>query len=221
VDSDPREELLALIGSLRSHILYHRGLGVEALPRSEQFSQTLAAVREELGECRRCRLSKGRKNIVFGEGNERARLLFVGEAPGYEEDIQGRPFVGKAGQLLTRIISAIGMTRHEVYVTNVVKCNPPQNRVPEPDEIACCYPFLAKQLKTIRPKIICALGKAATQTLLDTDAGITTIRGTFHTWERIPVMPTFHPAYLLRNPERKRETWQDMQAIQRELAKVS
>lgn len=218
MESDPRSELLALIGHLRSYVIYHRGLGLEAFPRSWPVSQNLAAVREELGECHRCRLSNKRVNIVFGEGNEKARIVFVGEGPGYEEDAAGRPFVGKAGQLLTKIISAIGMTREEVYITNVVKCHPPQNRTPWPDEITCCYPFLLKQLRIIRPTVICALGNAAARTLLDTDAGITTVRGTFHFWEGIKVMPTFHPAYLLRNPEKKKETWNDMQAIQKELA---
>lgn len=214
---DPREELLALIGHLRSYLLYHRCLGLEALPRSKPIPLDLATVREELGECHRCRLSETRRHIVFGEGNERACLVFVGEGPGYEEDVRGRPFVGKAGQLLTRITQAIGMTRDEVYITNVVKCRPPHNRAPWPDEIACCYPFLAKQLRAIRPKVICALGNVAAQTLLNTEAGITTLRGAFHLWEGIKVMPTFHPAYLLRNPERKRETWEDMKAVQKEL----
>ncbi len=219
MDAKAREELLALIGHLRSYVLYQKGLGLEALPRSRPFAQTLGTVREELGECHRCGLSRKRKTIVFGEGNEKANLVFVGEAPGYEEDTQGRPFVGRAGQLLTRIIAAIGMTREEVYITNVVKCHPPQNRAPLADEIDCCYPFLEKQLRIIQPRVICALGNAAAQTLLDTEAGITTVRGTFHSWEGIKVMPTFHPAYLLRNPERKRQAWQDMQAIQGELAK--
>jgi DNA polymerase len=217
MDSDPRTELLTLIGQLRTYVSYHQALGLETFPRSTPFFETLAAVREELGDCHRCRLSKERQNIVFGEGNEKARLVFVGEGPGYEEDACGRPFVGKAGQLLTRIIAAIGMTRGEVYITNVVKCHPPQNRAPTPDEIACCYPFLAKQLHIIQPRVICTLGNAAAQTLLKTDAGITTIRGRFHSWEGTTVMPTFHPAYLLRNPERKRESWEDMKAIQKEL----
>lgn len=217
MDSNPKTELLALIECLRSYVLYHKGLGLEGFPRSSQVSQSLADVREELGDCHRCRLSETRKNIVFGEGDEKARLVFVGEGPGHEEDFQGRPFVGKAGQLLDRIITAIGLTRSEVYITNVVKCRPPKNRVPWPDEIGSCYPFLAKQLRFIRPSVICSLGSAAAQTLLETEAGITTLRGRFHTWEGIPVMPTFHPAYLLRNPEKKRETWQDMKVIQKEL----
>jgi len=216
--SDPRSELLALIGHLRSYVLYHQQLGLEAFPRSPALSEDLKTVREELGDCRRCRLWETRNKIVFGKGNESARLVFVGEAPGYEEDIQGIPFIGKAGQLLTRIIAAIGMKRDEVYLTNVVKCHPPRNRVPAHDEVACCYPFLARQLRIIRPQVICALGSAAARTLLNTEAGITTLRGTFRDWEGIPVMPTFHPAFLLRSPDRKRETWEDMQALQRHLA---
>ena len=216
--SDPRAELLALIGHLRGYVLYHQQLGLEAFPRSLTFSQDLKTVREELGDCQRCRLCETRRTIVFGEGSEKARLVFVGEAPGYEEDIQGRPFVGKAGQLLTRIIAAIGMKRDEVYITNVVKCHPPRNRVPANDEIASCYPFLARQLRIIRPQVICALGSPAARTLLNTEAGITTLRGTFRDWEGIPVMPTFHPAFLLRSPDRKRETWEDMKALQRHLA---
>jgi len=215
---DIKAELLALIGHLRGYVLYHNQLGIEAFPRSIGLPQTLEQVREELGDCQRCRLSKTRTEIVFGEGNERAPLVFVGEGPGYEEDLQGKPFVGKAGQLLTRIIAAMGMKRSEVYITNVVKCRPPRNRVPSRDEIAFCYPYLARQLRIIRPRIICALGTAAAQTLLNTDAGITALRGTLHDWEGIPVMPTFHPAFLLRNPERKRETWEDMKAIQKHLA---
>ncbi|NIO05834.1 MAG: uracil-DNA glycosylase [Proteobacteria bacterium] len=215
--SDVRGELLALIEHLRSYVLYQEALGLEAFPRSTLSPQTLTVVREELGDCHRCRLSGTRKNIVFGEGNQNARLVFVGEGPGHEEDLQGRPFVGKAGQLLDRIIVAIRMKRDEVYITNVVKCRPPNNRVPWPDEIACCYPFLEKQLRVIRPKIICALGSAAAQTLLHTEAGITSVRGTFHSWQGIPVMPTFHPAYLLRNPEKKKQAWGDMKAIQKEV----
>jgi DNA polymerase len=219
MNQDARAELLALVGHLKSHVLYQKALGLDALPRSTRVAPTLEAVREEVGECYRCGLSKSRKCIVFGEGNQNAHLVFVGEAPGYEEDLQGRPFVGKAGQLLTKIIAAIGMTRDQVYITNIVKCHPPRNRIPQPEEIATCFPFLVRQLRIIRPHVICALGNAAAHTLLQTEAGITTIRGRFHLWEGVMVMPTFHPAYLLRNPERKRETWEDMQAIQRELTK--
>ena len=214
IDSDSRTELLAIINQLKNYLIHQKEMGLKRIPRSVGSPQTLQTVREELGDCHRCELAKARKNIVFGEGSEEASLVFVGEAPGVEEDLQGRPFVGNAGQLLTRIISAIGMAREAVYITNVVKCHPPNNRMPLPDETASCYPFLARQLQIIRPKVICALGNAAAQTLLETVAGITTLRGTFHIWEGIPVMPTFHPAYLLRNPERKKETWEDMKAIQ-------
>ncbi|MBW2121010.1 MAG: uracil-DNA glycosylase [Deltaproteobacteria bacterium] len=217
MNPDARTEILALIAHLRSYLFYQKGLGLRAIPRSSRASQSLKALREEVGECRRCRLHKTRRHIVFGEGDQKARLVFVGEAPGYEEDLQGRPFVGKAGQLLSRIIAAIGMTRDEVYITNVVKCHPPQNRTPRPDEIASCYPFLKDQLKIIQPRVICALGNAAAQTLLGTSAGITSLRGTFHSWEGIRVMPTFHPAYLLRNPDRKREAWHDMRLVQKAL----
>jgi DNA polymerase len=217
MESDPKEELAALVGHLRSYVLYQQGLGVEALPRSSSEPQDLAAVREELGDCHRCRLSEKRQHIVFGEGSEEARLVFVGEGPGHEEDLQGRPFVGKAGQLLTRIIGSIGHKRDQVYITNVVKCRPPENRAPWPDEIGCCFPFLTKQLKIIRPKVICTLGNAATQALLNKEAGISAVRGRFHLWKGIQVMPTFHPAYLLRNPERKKETWEDIKAVYREL----
>jgi DNA polymerase len=139
--------------------------------------------------------------------------MLIGEGPGYDEDIQGRPFVGKAGQLLTKILQAIHLRREEVYITNIIKCRPPQNRNPEPDEIQSCHPFLLKQIKAIQPKIICALGAFAAQTLLKTDAKITTLRGRLYDLEGIKVIPTYHPAYLLRNPDRKREVWEDMKQI--------
>ena len=172
-------------------------------------------VKKRLGDCRRCRLWKGRKKIVFGTGNPDAELLFVGEAPGRDEDIKGEPFVGRAGQLLTRIIHAIDLRREEVYICNVIKCRPPQNRNPLPEEIEACEPFLVEQIESIRPKVICALGKFAAQTLLKTEAPISTLRGRFHEYHGVPLMPTYHPAYLLRNPKMKRETWEDVQMIQR------
>jgi DNA polymerase len=150
---------------------------------------------------------------VFGEGNEKATLLFIGEGPGYDEDVQGRPFVGKAGQLLTKIIESINLPREEVYIANIIKCRPPQNRNPEPDEIQSCNPFLMKQIRVIQPKIICALGTFAAQTLLKTDTKISALRGKFFDLEGIKVIPTYHPAFLLRNPERKREVWEDMKKI--------
>ncbi len=173
----------------------------------------LEAVREDLGECRRCPLHSGRKNIVFGEGNPRADLVFVGEAPGADEDLQGRPFVGRAGQLLTKIIEAMKMKRREVYICNILKCRPPGNRNPLPEEIAACELFLIGQLETIRPRAICALGTFAAQTLLKTDLPISLLRGRWHRYLDIPLMPTYHPAYLLRNPAQKRQVWEDVQQI--------
>ncbi len=173
----------------------------------------LAAIREELGDCRRCKLHASRTHLVFGSGNPDADLVFVGEAPGFEEDRQGLPFVGKAGQLLTGIVEAIGFRREEVYICNVIKCRPPGNRNPEGDEIASCEPFLREQLAAIRPKVICALGTFSAQTLLQTREKISSLRGRFHLYEGIPLMPTYHPAYLLRNPQDKRLVWEDAQQI--------
>ena len=173
----------------------------------------LALVREELGECTRCKLSTGRKKLVYGVGNPDAHLVFVGEAPGADEDEQGEPFVGKAGQLLTKMIEAMGYARQDVYICNVVKCRPPQNRNPEPDEIAACEPFLKKQLGAIRPRMIVTLGKFAAQCLLRDDTPISRLRGNFRTYEGIQLMPTFHPAYLLRDPSKKKEAWEDLKAV--------
>lgn len=175
--------------------------------------EMLARIQEDLGECRRCGLHEDRRHIVFGDGSPRARLVFVGEGPGGEEDRQGKPFVGAAGQLLTRIIEAMGLTRAEVYICNVVKCRPPGNRNPLPDEISACAPFLARQLRAIGPEYICALGKFAARFLLETEAPISTLRGRFFDYHGIQVMPTYHPAYLLRNPEKKRDVWEDMKKI--------
>lgn len=179
--------------------------------------ETLESIRADLGECTRCQLCRRRTHIVFGEGDPRARLVFVGEGPGYEEDQSGRPFVGPAGQLLTRIIAAMGLSREAVYICNVVKCRPEGNRNPEPDEIACCLPFLNRQLTAIGPQVVCALGGVAAKTLLDTDAPISRLRGRFHTVMGMSVMPTYHPAYLLRNPEKKRDVWADVQLIMKRL----
>jgi uracil-DNA glycosylase family 4 len=167
--------------------------------------------------CVQCRLHRGRTHVVFGAGNPSAELMFVGEAPGRDEDLQGEPFVGRAGQLLTRIIEAIGMRRQDVYITNVIKCRPPNNRNPEVDEIARCEPYLIRQIAVVKPRLIVALGTFAAQTLLKTKLPISQLRGRFHTYQGVKVMPTFHPAFLLRNPERKRAVWEDMQAVQREL----
>ncbi len=178
-------------------------------------AETLDEIQKDLGDCKRCKLQKGRKNIVFGKGNPRARLVFVGEGPGHEEDLQGEPFVGAAGQLLTRIIQAIDLTREDVYICNVVKCRPPQNRNPEQDEVSACIPFLTRQLRAIRPRVICSLGAVAAQTLLNTNEPITKLRGRLHYYEGIPLVATYHPAYLLRNPARKRDTWEDMKKVQK------
>lgn len=178
-----------------------------------QVSETLEEIREDLGDCRRCKLAPGRTNIVFGSGNPRAELMFVGEAPGADEDEQGLPFVGRAGQLLTRIIEAIEMSREDVYICNILKCRPPGNRNPESDEIASCEPFLLRQIAAIRPKVVCALGSFGAQTLLRTKEPISRLRGQFIDYRGARLMATFHPAYLLRNPGEKRKVWEDVQKI--------
>jgi uracil-DNA glycosylase len=180
----------------------------------------LELVREELGDCKRCKLAPSRQNIVFGVGNPEANLVFVGEAPGADEDAQGEPFVGKAGQLLTKMIEAMGYARGDVYICNVLKCRPPGNRNPEPDEVAACEPFLKKQLGAIRPRMIVALGKFAVQCLLRDDAPISRLRGNLRSYEGIPLMPTFHPAYLLRDPSKKKLAWDDLKAVNAALARV-
>ena len=181
-----------------------------------EMSDSLEDIRLDLGDCRRCKLASGRKHIVFGKGNAGARLVFVGEGPGFEEDQKGEPFVGAAGRLLTKIIDAIQLSREQVYICNIIKCRPPGNRNPESDEIESCLPFLEKQLAAIRPDFICALGKVAAQTLLKSDTPISRLRGRFHDYNGIKVLPTYHPAYLLRNPEKKREVWEDMQMLMKE-----
>ncbi len=175
--------------------------------------ETLEDIRRHLGDCQRCRLAKGRTHIVFGQGDPKARLVFVGEGPGADEDRQGLAFVGAAGQLLTKIIEAMKLTRETVYICNVIKCRPPGNRNPEPDEIQACRPFLERQLTAIAPEVICTLGTFAAQTLLDTTTPISRLRGRFHEYNGIKLMPTYHPAYLLRNPEQKRAVWEDIQKI--------
>jgi len=173
----------------------------------------LSAIREDLGDCRRCRLAGGRRNIVFGQGNPQARLMFVGEAPGADEDEQGLAFVGRAGQLLTRIIEAIGLKREDVFIANVLKCRPPGNRNPETDEILSCQPFLERQIEAIRPQVIVGLGKFAGQWLLKTAEPISRLRGRLGDHNGIRVMPTYHPAFLLRNPGAKKEVWEDMKVV--------
>jgi len=195
----------------------------EAAPEASQSVEPAAALdelRTFIGDCTRCKLhALGRKQVVFGVGNPRARLMFVGEAPGADEDQQGEPFVGRAGQLLTKIIEAIGLARADVYIANVIKCRPPGNRNPEPDEVATCQPFLFRQIDAIRPRVIVALGTFAAHALLQTDAPISRLRGRvmeFRGGSRL--IPTFHPAFLLRSPERKRDVWEDMKKVRALLA---
>ncbi|MBA3070892.1 MAG: uracil-DNA glycosylase [Nitrospirae bacterium] len=193
-------------------------------PKSELNSslekvETLRALREEIGDCQRCKLSKGRKNIVFGEGSVDAKIIFIGEGPGEDEDIQGRPFVGKAGQLLTKLIEKMGFKREDVYIGNIVKCRPPFNRDPEEDEINACSPFIKKQAEIISPKVIVSLGRISTQTLIGLKIPIGKLRGKFYHFENIPLMPTFHPSYLLRNPKDKWLVWEDAQKVLEKIKK--
>ncbi|MEI6790645.1 MAG: uracil-DNA glycosylase [Myxococcaceae bacterium] len=167
----------------------------------------------QIGDCKLCKLCETRKNIVFGAGNPNADLVFVGEAPGADEDEQGLPFVGRSGQLLTKMIEAMGLSRDQVYICNVIKCRPPDNRNPEPDEINSCEPFLKKQLALIKPKVIVALGRYACQSLLKVEGSLSAIRGQWKQYEGIDLMPTFHPAYLLRSPSKKKEAWEDLQKV--------
>jgi uracil-DNA glycosylase family 4 len=174
---------------------------------------TLPAIREFIGDCTRCKLHKGRTKIVFGTGNPNAELMFVGEGPGRDEDLSGEPFVGRAGKLLTDMIKAMGLQREDVYIANVVKCRPPENRLPEKDEIATCSPFLMRQIDVIKPKVICTLGSCSAQTLLQTTQGISKLRGEWFDFRNAKLMPTYHPAYLLRNPAAKPEVWKDLQKV--------
>ena len=231
-----QQEFLDIVTRVRTHLEYQMALGVRhvgtvsaatagkepvpAILRTSPTTDGLAAVRAELGDCTRCKLSRGRSNIVFGEGDPKAVLVFVGEGPGQEEDEQGRPFVGAAGQLLTDIIvKGMKLRREDVYICNIVKCRPPDNRNPEHDEIEACEPFLKKQLQAINPGVIVALGNVAVKTLLKTDKGITTLRGKWQVYEGVPLMPTFHPAYLLRNPGDKKLVWEDIQKVMEKMKK--
>jgi uracil-DNA glycosylase len=183
----------------------------EAAERIE--GETLEDIRADLGECTRCRLHKERHKIVFGVGNPKAELVFVGEGPGHDEDVQGEPFVGRAGKLLTQMIEAMSLRRDDVYICNVVKCRPPENRLPEKDEIATCSPFLLRQLTCIQPKVICCLGACAAQTMLATNQGISRFRGEWFDFRGSKLIATYHPAYLLRNPAAKSEVWKDLQKV--------
>jgi DNA polymerase len=241
------EEIAALTVSLRGHLARRQRVGIRVLPKTaareakplaveksnllsgmaaELFADhpgalevgSLEELRAEIGDCRRCKLCAGRTNLVFGVGNARAKLMFVGEGPGRDEDLQGKPFVGRAGQLLTDIITkGMGLRREDVYICNVVKCRPPENRNPDPDEVAACEPFLIKQIDLVRPELIVALGKFAVQTLLRSKAPISKLRGNWHSYHGIKLMPTFHPAYLLRNPADKKLVWEDIKKVIKEM----
>ncbi len=185
-------------------------------------TKSLEQLRSAIGDCQRCKLAPGRTHLVFGVGNPKAAVMFVGEGPGRDEDLQGEPFVGRAGQLLTDIITkGMGLKREDVYIANVVKCRPPENRNPEPDEIESCEPFLLKQIQLIRPRVIVGLGKFAVQTLLKSKVPITRLRGTWHDYHGIKLMPTLHPAYLLRNPGDKKLVWEDIKKVLQELKLAS
>lgn len=221
-----REEYLQLAATVREYVEEQIQLGLfeaektESAQESEYSDFDLTALDADAQGCVKCGLHEGRNTVVFGVGNPNADLMFVGEAPGADEDRQGEPFVGRAGQLLTRIIEAMKLTRDDVYIANVLKCRPPDNRNPVPDEVETCSPYLLRQIELIQPKVIVTLGNFATKMLLDTDTGITTLRGEFHKYAlaqqdtHVPVvMPTYHPAYLLRNPNAKKDVWADMQQV--------
>jgi DNA polymerase len=192
---------------------------MEALPRIEK-AESLEEIASLIAGCQMCGLSERRTNTVPGEGDPQADLMFIGEAPGYNEDVQGRPFVGRAGKLLDDMIRAMGFDRGQVFIGNIIKCRPPNNRDPHPDEMKTCEPFLHRQLELIRPRVICALGRIAIQTLLRSTQPISKIRGKWHAYKGIPLMPTYHPAYLLRNPNGKRPAWEDLQAIMAKLEEL-
>jgi len=207
--------------NLKSELVVKREIPLDSFSvPSELVDLTFEQLREKALQCQKCSLCQTRKNVVFGTGNPKADLMFVGEAPGNDEDIQGLPFVGRAGQLLTKIIEAMGFNREDVYIANVLKCRPPNNRPPQPEEVKECEPYLLTQIKHIQPKIIVALGTHAAQTLLKTDKKISGMRGVFHDYHGVSLMPTYHPAYLLRSPSEKKKVWEDMKIVLRALGKT-
>ena len=213
-----------VIDSVRAYIELEKASGISEFFTSKPNTKhailninDLDSLKKEISSCKRCSLHKTRHNIVLGAGNHRAELMFIGEAPGEDEDFQGLPFVGRAGQLLTKIIEAMGLSRNDVYIANILKCRPPNNRPPMPNEIEECEDILKRQIDIIKPKIICTLGKFASQTLLRTETTISELRGHFKEYNGIKLMPTFHPAYLLRNPNDKKLVWSDMKKIMKEL----
>jgi DNA polymerase len=217
------EELAQALRSLAETLRFYRAMGVTDLPLTRDYLpgpvEALHRQEQELQGCPRCKLSQGRTTIVFGSGNPRAELVCIGEAPGADEDVQGKPFVGRAGQLLTKMLQAVGLDRdRDCYIANIIKCRPPQNRSPESEEIAACEPFLRAQLATIQPKVILALGSFAAQTLLRTKEPIGKLRGRIFPYHSMLLIPTFHPAFLLRNPgqEYRRQAWEDLKLARRE-----
>lgn len=229
-NSQLQKELLFVVKAIKEYVVNHESLSVglewkkgaaareKMKVAGKNKEEELQKLYQELKGCQLCPLGKTRKNLVFGQGNPCAKIVFVGEAPGADEDEQGLPFVGRAGQLLTDIITkGMKLERKDVYICNILKCRPPGNRNPLPDEISKCEPFLKKQLQIISPRVICALGKFAAQTLIKTETPITALRGRFHDYEGIQLMPTYHPAYLLRNQSAKKPVWEDVQKIMKEV----
>lgn len=225
-DQDAVQEYLQVVATVREYVEEQMELGFAELAEPEPAEPEdpspfagfdISRLRNEATACERCELHTTRNTVVFGTGNDNADLMFVGEAPGADEDQQGEPFVGRAGQLLTKIVEAMGFRRDDVYIANVIKCRPPGNRNPKPIEIETCEPFLLKQVELIQPKVICALGSFAAQALLHTDEKISRLRGRFHDYHGAKLMPTYHPAFLLRNPHSKREVWEDMKKVMDEL----
>jgi uracil-DNA glycosylase family 4 len=217
LDPNHSTEAAEVAAEAMRHLWWLRDAGVREV--STAPSDPLRAIRADLGDCTRCKLHGGRTHIVFGVGDPAAQLMFVGEGPGADEDQQGEPFVGRAGQLLTKMIEAMGFARSDVYIANVVKCRPPGNRDPEPDEIEACEPFLKSQIAAIRPRVIVALGRFAVQTLLHDATPISRLRGKWREYEGVKLMPTFHPAYLLRSPAEKKPAWEDLQQVMKEFGK--
>ncbi|MGB2706207.1 MAG: uracil-DNA glycosylase [Candidatus Omnitrophota bacterium] len=214
------DELKEIVDALKAHIEMERLAGGEELLLARGAEDSpLEVLKEEVLSCKKCELCQRRRNVVFGAGDPKAKLMFVGEAPGMEEDLQGMPFVGRAGKLLTKIIESIGLKRKDVYIANVLKCRPPDNRNPLPTEILTCEEYLRKQIEIIEPAVICALGKFAAQTLLRSTETITKLRGRFYDFSGTKLIPTYHPAYLLRNPHDKRLVWEDMKKIRKILQK--
>jgi DNA polymerase len=224
-------EIRETLSTARSQLEYLCDLGLESLNKHSllensalldlgsgvRIRETLDAIRSDLGDCQRCGLAKSRTQLVYGVGNPTARLVLVGEAPGRDEDIKGEPFVGEAGRLLDRILQAMGLCREEVYICNVLKCRPPDNRDPQPEEVATCEAFLIRQIAAIKPQVIVGLGRFAVHSLLKNRVPISQLRGEWQNYQGIPLMPTYHPAYLLRNPESKRDVWEDMKEVLRRL----